>query len=710
MSSPFTVQPPRQLKRSFLFVAVLLSVLLSVLLTGVPRVRAQNVEFEARNFSDKDAFKQASRELKEGDKLYEQGANRYEAAIPHYLIAYKLNPNNAQLNYRLGTAYLGSAFKTKALEYLEAAGQLNSRIDPQLPYNLGRALHLNAKWDQAREAYQQALPAAQERSSPVSVADVRKRMDECQTGKELMARPERAFIDNLGPEINSRFAEYCPVITADESQLFFTSRRDNTTGGRIDGDLGDYFEDIYAATQIDNGKWSVAKNLGKPLNSEGHDATVGISPDGQKLLTYLQDNAGDLYECTLEGALWSAPEPLSKKINTGEHESSASYAPDGNSLFFVSNKEEGGSQGGHDIYQIGLSTGKGKGKAQEPVNLGPTINTRYDEEAVFIHPDGKTMYFSSQGHNTMGGYDIFKSVYEKGKWGTPENLGWPINTPDDDVFFVISASGRHGYYSSARADGLGSRDIYRITFLGPEKPPVLSTEDNLLASRAAPVRESNVAAAVAVSTAQVTILKGVVTDAGTKQPLEADIEVIDNTRSEIIASFKSNSTTGRYLVSLPSGVNYGIVVRKDGYLFHSENFDIPASSSFQEIVKDIALSKLAVGNKIVLRNIFFDFDKATLRPESRSELERVYKLMAEEVPNLKIELSGHTDDRGNAAYNQDLSERRAKAVVEYLTKKGIAANHLKATGYGLTQPMMPNSSVANRQLNRRTEFKILSLQ
>jgi outer membrane protein OmpA-like peptidoglycan-associated protein len=246
--------------------------------------------------------------------------------------------------------------------------------------------------------------------------------------------------------------------------------------------------------------------------------------------------------------------------------------------------------------------------------------------------------------------------------------------------------------------------------LGAEKQPVLSTEDNLLASRAAPVRESNVASAVAVSTAQVTILKGVITDAATKQPLEADIEVIDNVRNEIIAAFKSNSTTGRYLVSLPSGINYGIVVRKDGYLFHSENFDIPASSAFQEIIKNVALNKLAVGTKIVLRNIFFDFDKATLRSESQAELERVYKLMAEEVPTLKIELSGHTDDRGNAAYNQDLSERRAKAVVDYLTKKGIAADRLKAAGYGLTQPMVPNSNSANRQLNRRTEFKILSLQ
>lgn len=702
----YLLAPPVRMKKCYL--AALLP-LLALLPHGG---WAQNVEFESRNFpSQKEEYKQAVRELKEGEKLYEQGPARYDAAIPHYLVAYRLNPNNALLNFHLGTAYLSSAFKEKSLPYLESAAKLSPQIDPLIQYYLGRGYQLNAKWDQAIEAYRLAIPAAQNKNSPVTVTDVRKCIDECQTGKELMKKPARVFIDNLGSEINTQFPEYVPVITADESQLFFTSRRPNTTGGKIDPELGDYYEDIYMSTRVEGTtRWAEAKNVGKPLNSEGHDATVGLSPDGQKLLVYRQDNAGDLYECQLEGSVWSEAEPLGKKINTNAHESSASYSSDGNSLFYVSNKEDA-SLGGHDIYQIGLSSGKGKGaKAQQSMNVGPVINTRYDEEAVFIHPDGKTMYFSSQGHNTMGGYDIFKSVFENGRWSEPENLGWPINTPDDDVFFVISASGKHGYYSSARADGFGGRDIYRITFLGPEKPPVLSTEDNLLASRAAPVQESNVAAPLTVTTAQVTILKGTVTDATSKQPLEAEIEVIDNVRNEIIASFKSNSATGRYLVSLPSGINYGIVVRKEGYLFHSENFDIPASSAYQEVVKNVELSKLAVGNKIVLRNIFFDFDKATLRPESQNELERVYKLMSEDAPTLKIELSGHTDDRGSAVYNQDLSERRAKSVVDYLVKKGIAADRLKWAGYGLTQPIAPNNSSANRQLNRRTEFKILSMQ
>ena len=324
-----------------------------------------------------------------------------------------------------------------------------------------------------------------------------------------------------------------------------------------------------------------------------------------------------------------------------------------------------------------------------------------------MHPDGKTIYFSSQGHNSMGGYDIFKSEWKNGQWTKPENLGWPINTPDDDVFFVLSASGRHGYFASSRDDSQGSRDIYMITFLGAEKPPVLSAEEPLLASRAAPVRQTLLAPAVPIATAQVTILKGTVTDADSKEPIEATIELVDNTLNQSIASFRSNSQSGRYLVSLPSGVNYGIVVRKEGYLFHSENFDLPAGAAFSEVVKDIPLKKLDVGAKVVLNNIFFDFDKATLRKESTAELERLVQLMTVEYPALRIEISGHTDNVGKAEYNKDLSQRRAKAVVDYLTAHGVATARLTSAGYGDTQPVAPNTTKEGRQLNRRTEFKVL---
>jgi len=331
-----------------------------------------------------------------------------------------------------------------------------------------------------------------------------------------------------------------------------------------------------------------------------------------------------------------------------------------------------------------------------------------------MHPDGKTLYFSSMGHTSMGGYDIFKTVYnaETNTWSTPGNLGYPVNSADNDVFFVISASGKHGYYTSISGnDSKGLRDLYMITFLGPEKPMVLNNEDNLLAEATAPIKETVIAPEVQVKEAQLTILKGVISDFLSKAPLDAEIEIVDNTANMTIATFKSNSETGRYLVSLPAGKNYGIAVKKDGYLFHSENFDIPNTAAFQEVEKDIELKQLSVGSKIVLRNIFFDLDKATLRPESTAELTRLTKLM-NDVPTLKIELGGHTDSRGSDTYNQQLSEKRAKAVVDYLTGKGISADRLKSAGYGETQLVNGCSNGVNctdeeHQLNRRTEFKVL---
>ena len=236
---------------------------------------------------------------------------------------------------------------------------------------------------------------------------------------------------------------------------------------------------------------------------------------------------------------------------------------------------------------------------------------------------------------------------------------------------------------------------------------ILNNEDNLLASLAAPVKEIVSAPTILIKEAQLTISKGKITDALTQKPLEATIEIIDNQKNLVIASFTSNSSSGNYLVSLPAGKNYGIAVKKESYLFHSENFDIPITAAFQEVVKDVALSNVTVGSKIILKNIFFDYGKSTLRPESTNELERLTKLL-NDIPTLKIEISGYTDSKGSAEFNQKLSESRAKAVVDYLVKAGIVTDRLTFKGYGKEQPIATNDTDEGRQLNRRTEFKILS--
>jgi outer membrane protein OmpA-like peptidoglycan-associated protein len=661
---------------------------------------AQNVEFEKKNFPGrKDELNEAKDNIKKGDEIFEQGEAYYRDALPFYLKAQNFNPNNAKLNFKIGLCYLHSFEKKKAYDYILKAFQLDPSIDPKIRYYMGRVYHLNSEWDKAIQEYSAYLNTIK---SKEEIKDVNKKIQECNSGKILSQNPIRVWVDNLGPEVNTSFNEYSPVITADESVLMFTSRRPGGVGNKMDESKNEYFEDVWVSYKVGK-KFSQAVNLGPPVNTENHDAAVCLSPDGQKLITYQGGvNGGDLFISYLVGKQWSKPENLGKAINTKYHESSASFSYDGKILYFVSDRE--GGYGGHDIYYAEINE---KGKFEKAVNIGPVINTEYNEEAVFMMPDGKTMYFASEGHNSIGGYDIFKTTFENGQWTKPVNLGIPINTPDDDVFFALAGSGRRAYYSSASQGGYGGMDLYKITILGPEKQPLLNTEDQLLAMSAKPVTNLKVEQAVEVTKPKMTLLKGIVYDNKTNEPLEAILNLIDNEKNVILASFKSNAATGKYLVTLPSGKNYGIAVQREGYLFHSENFNLPADADYQEVTKDIPLKKIEIGNTIVLKNIFFDFDKATLRPESFNELDRLVKLLTEN-PTIKVELSAHTDSKGSDEYNMKLSQKRAESVVNYLIGKGISADRLIAKGYGETQPIDTNDTEEGRQNNRRVEFKILS--
>lgn len=677
------------------------TVLFLLLIISMPLASQQNVEFIKSNFpNSKSELKQAVRNLETGDSYYLAADYLKYLAIDYYLKANAFNPNNALLNFRIGHSYLHSPNKFKALAYLEKAYKMNPNVDNEVTFYLGEAYHLNHEFDKAIEFYTLYKSVPEKKPG----LDPDKRITECNEGKYLVANPVRVLIENLGPVVNSRYREYAAVITADESVMLFTSRRPNTTGQSI-ADDGMYFEDILSTTK-QNKAWTAPVNLPNPVNTKLHDATIALSADGQKLFIYTDDNEGDILLSTLKGAEWSKPISAGgNAINTKYSEIHACFSFDEKSIYFVSNKPED-NYGGFDIYVTRLGADGKWGKAE---NLGPTINTIYDEEGVYLHPDGKTMYFSSKGHRTMGSYDIFRSVLEDSTWSEPENIGYPINSADKDAFFVVSASGKHGYYSSARMDAIGETDIYLITLLGPEKETILNTEDQFLLSSNITEREAVIEPKLDKKFASnVTILKGVVTDATTKEPLNAIIVITDNEKNEIVSTFQSNSATGKYLVALPSGKNYGVAVTMEGYLFYSENVDLPKSKAYQEIDKDIELSRLEVGKKIVLKNIFYDFDKSTLRPQSIAELERLTKLL-EVNPKMRIEISSHTDNVGSAAYNEKLSTNRALSVVNYLVdKKGIKKDRLEYKGYGFREPIAPNDTDQGRQLNRRTEFKILS--
>ena len=671
----------------------------------------QDVPFEKDLFKGrKDEFKAAVKHIKIGDDMRLGYPADYRGAVNEYMMAYEFNPKSADLNYKIGLAYFHFD-KHSMGQYFEAAYELKPTVAPDILYFVGLSHHLDAQWQEAIDYYNKFISSATDPKLQEMKTVAIKKVMECKSGIALAGNQGRVWIDNLGPNINTEYPDYAPVVSTDEAIMVFTARKPDSD---ISSPVGGYFEDLFITKRV-GGTWMRAKPIGEPINVKGqHDATIGISPDGHTLFVYNdKKGGGDIYASTNLGGEWSKPQNLGKNINTDYHEPDASLSFDGKRLYFTSDKP--GGKGGHDIYFSDWDDDKEEWGEAFPIP-GP-INTQYEERSVFIHPDGETMYFSSNGHNTMGGYDLFFSKLVNGVWQEPVNLGPPLNTPYDDVQLVVAGNGRFGYYSSYREGGFGEKDIYLITFLGPEKPPLLSNEDNLLASVAQPIKETFKEPELVNEGSNMAILTGVITDAKTKLPLKADVVLIDNEKNVVIAEFQSEPKTGKYLVSLPAGSNYGIAVKHDGYLFHSENFVLERSSGFKQYEKDVELKKIEVGESIILRNIFFDLDKYTLRPESVNELERLVKLMNDN-PTLRIEISGHTDTRGSSSHNQELSANRAKAVVDYLVDHGIDASRLESAGYGESKPLISDAQITDmptksqkeeaHQSNRRTEFKILS--
>ncbi|MBY0425181.1 MAG: OmpA family protein, partial [Cytophagales bacterium] len=580
--------------------------------------------------------KEALKQYNKGKDFYD--VDEFENALPFFEKAANLAPTEPDLNYYAGVTLQKLHHEIRSLPYLQAAKQYGSE-EKDLLYLLGIAYHYAHKFDEAIAAFNE-YKAKTKRIAPEVDDEIRRRIAECNSGKELVKKPVEVVIKNLGGVVNSKFADYVPAVSADEQVLIFTSRRDNSTGGKTD-ETGQYFEDIYMSTKVNDSTWGAPVQLPNNINTPAHDACVGLSPDGMELFIYKDENSGDLFYSSLEGKVWSNPKSLGNNINSSSWEPSASTNATENLIFFTSNRK--GGYGNRDIY---VTRKQANGEFGPAVNLGPKINTEYDEDSPFIHADGKTLYFSSKGHKSMGGFDIFYCTInpETGEILTdPINMGFPINTADDEVFFVWTADGKRAYFSSERVGGYGEKDLYVLT------------------------RKESDAALV--------VLKGKITACDTKAPLAANITVTDLSTQKPIGVYTSNSSTGKYTVILPAGKNYGIAVEANGYLFYSKNIDIPKLNTFKEIQDAICLEKIKVGKKIVLRNVFFDYNKATLRPESEEELARLVEILHENK-TIHIQIGGHTDSDGNDDYNMKLSDARAKSVVDYLIAKGIDTGRL----------------------------------
>ena len=678
-----------------------------VLFSGL--AQAQNVEFKAANFKDdKEGFKKAIENLKKGDEYYELGnaaifdtkdpGKNFKYAIVYFKKAQAFNPNNAELNFKLGVSYSYTNEKYRTPKLIYKANELDSEVDPFLPYYLGVAYQLDNKFDDALKQFK--LFERDYKKADNFVKFTQKRKDECTYAADFMASPIRAWVDNV-KSINSAQDDFSPTITTDGEQLIFTSNRLND---RELNDVGEYDCDIYQSFLV-NGKWSTPTALRGAMNTGGDDYASNLSYDGTKMLMFKQNNEGnyDIYESFLNGATWSAPISFSRNINTKSNQTYATYFYDDIKIFYLSDKEVGAASGA-DIFFSGAIDKKNRKYGSASLISGK-VNSKFQEGSVYMHPDGETMYFSSEGHNSMGGLDIYVSHKYQGQWTEPKNLGYPINTPYDDVFFAATASNKYAYISSNRPGGSGGMDIYQVTFWGPEKQLVVDTEDYLLASIVNPIKDNEIKSVAKVNRKSLTVFKGKTIDALTKKPVEANIEIVDNARGKAINEIATNSASGKFLISLQSGSNYGIAVKADGYLFHSENFDIPKESEYNLVNKVIELKNVKVGSKIALRNIFFETASSKLKPESNNELDRLVKLM-KDVSGLKVEISGHTDNTGSASLNDKLSQARAQAVVDYLVSKGISKSRLTAKGYGSSQPVATNKSAEGRQQNRRVEFEI----
>ncbi len=539
--------------------------------------------------------------------------------------------------------------------------------------NLGKLELYDRNYDEAIKCFETYLELDKRESE--TELDAKRGLKIARFRKEALAHPVPFNPQNLGAAVNSRDDEYLPSLTADGQTLVFTRRfpRKATTTANTKEE-----EDLYVST-LNNGQWSRAERMPEPVNSTDNEGAQCISQDGRIMFyTACNRNDGggrcDLYMCVNKSGRWSKPRNLGSAVNSGAWEGQPTFSIDGRTLYFVSNRK--GGHGGMDIWKTTFDGGQWTA----PENLGPEINTEFDEMSPFIHFDDHTLYFSSNRPEGMGGMDLFVAKRDdNGRWTQPTNLGYPINTEGDDNNLIVSADGRTAIFASQRDGGQGKMDLYSFELPVESRPTVAIC------------------------------FKGRVSNAKDGQPVASDIRIIDLANGTTVANTSSDGKNGLYIVSLPAGKDYAFHVTANGFLFHSQNVEKNnenGNEQWQPVTVDIALHPIESGERIALRNVFFETGRWEILPESEYELAKVVDLLTKN-PTLKIELGGHTDNVGRPEANQRLSEQRAKAVYDYLINKGIPSNRLSYKGYGETQPVATNGTDEGRRENRRTEIKVL---
>jgi outer membrane protein OmpA-like peptidoglycan-associated protein/tetratricopeptide (TPR) repeat protein len=617
---------------------------------------------------------QLSTKSKKAIELYTLADNfrvrgQFEEALNLLDQALAKDKNFVEAYYRRGLTFFSMKQYPNAMSDYEKGLSLTNDLRKQKVfwYDLGELYLLSGQYEKAMKVLSAFVNNETQNKQKIDRATMLFKSAEFalknQSEKSFTRRP-------LSDTLNRFVMQYFPVLTADEDQIIFTRRK---------GDGPNDDEDLVISRKDKRGRWMAPESISKNINTELNEGTCAISADGRRLIFTScsgRDGIGscDLYESVRVGDTWTSPKNLGRNVNSHEWESQPSLSADGRTLYFVSDRES--SIGRRDIW---ISTLNEQGIWTKAVNAGKTINSPFDEISPFIHANNQSLYFASNGLPGFGGYDIFYTEKDSAGWGTPKNIGNIINDNEDQFSFFITANGEKGYYSHEETlpSGVSRSKIYEV---------VIPAENQVKF-------RSN-------------YVKGIIRDKVTRDPLSARIELINIGENEMVSLVESDSITGEYLMVLTQGAEYALYINKRGYLFKSYNFNYSEVNNFEPIVVNIDLERATEGSMAVLNNIFFDVDKYELKSKSIPELEKIVRFM-QENPNIKVEISGHTDNSGQPSYNKQLSEKRALAVFHYLTQKGIASSRLSHIGHGPDKPLADNTTEEGRQQNRRIEFRII---
>lgn len=621
--------------------------------------------------------KKAIKYLVEGREAFE--LKKDEQAEKSFLRALEQDNNFIEAALGLANLYQVTNRHGQAISYFKKAIAINPKFYPNAYYFLAQSQLVLAQYADAKASLEVFLKF--ERINPATKDDAQRLLANASFGVEALKNPRQVTLVNVGPGINTDLNEYFPAVTGDGKQFLFTR------GLKVPEIPGYENEDFFVSDK-QNDVWQTARPI-REINSQGNEGAPTLSADGTIMFfASCADDYGDygsqdrkgfgscdiFYSQKINGR-WTRPKNAGQAINTSNWETQPSFSSDGKTLYFIRGIRGRGGIRDQDIY---MSTISEDGKFLPAVKISSVVNTPYKEESVFIHPDNQTLYFSSDGHPGLGGLDIFMSRRQpNGEWGPPVNLGYPINTANDDNSWLVYPSGEYAFLASDRKGGYGGLDVYQF-----ELPKELRPE-------------------------KITYVKGKVFNAKTREPLEASFELLDlGTQQQITKSFTQQN--GEFFVTLTANKNYLVNVNKEGFLFYSDNFSLKdvETDYNKPFLLEIPLEPIDTGRVVELKNIFFDVNKWDLKPESKAELDKLVVFLTKN-PTLKIELGGHTDNSGDKKFNVTLSANRAKAVYDYLVANGkIGAGRLSYKGYGDTRPKVPNDSPENKAKNRRTEFKV----